>query len=65
MPVIGNEYQSGKIILCLLDYADRQLVGKTIGFNDNRIDERTKLKQGGNCCLSERLGRADFCVRCR
>ena len=35
-----------KIILRLPDYADRQLVGKAIGLNDDQIDELSKLKQG-------------------
>ena len=35
-----------KIILRLPDYADRQLVGKAIGLNDDQIDELAKLKQG-------------------
>ena len=39
-----------KIILRLPDYADRQLVGKAIGLNDDQIDELSKLKQG--CCRS-------------
>lgn len=44
MSVIRNT--NTKIILRLPDYADRELVGKAAGLNDNQIEELAKLKRG-------------------